>query len=201
MRKIVLMCVAACLLAGCHMNGRQSDGKEADGMDKNGELTESFDPKADSLAVCGWVKSVYKDVFDAYLRHINDIEIPSASVFDKKYFSEDYLQLDSLISAIDSKETGMVGFRDADHWIQGQDWCEDLACKIDHVRNDPTAATVYLTITNCNGQRPVCLELKKEGKEQWSITDMLTKSDSDEWVSEREQMQKYIDEMGEKAGE
>ena len=87
MRKIVIMCVAACLLAGCHMNGRQSDGKEADGMDKNGELTESFDPKADSLAVCGWVKSVYKDVFDAYLRHINDIEIPSASVFAKKYFS------------------------------------------------------------------------------------------------------------------
>ena len=68
---------------------------------------------------------------------------------------------------------------------------------------DPESAGqgINLTITNCNGQQPVCLELKKEGKEQWSITDMLTKSDSDEWVSEREQMQKYIDEMGEKAGE
>lgn len=193
MRKVFVACMAALVLAACAGKNGQKAG------DNNGaaaaENQDTASQAGDSLAMCQWVESVYADVFGAYVKHRQGQAAElDAAMFDRKYFSAGFLSVDSLIRMADDQEPGMVGFRDADHWIQGQDWCEDLACRID---STDKASTVYITITNCQNEQPVALLLEKTADQQWRIADMSAKFEKD-WVSELVLMKAFLREKGAK---
>lgn len=174
MSKIFVICMATLMLAACAVNGSRKT--ERDALAEAGEGKSGVVQGNDSLAMCQWVERVYADVFSAYLKNLQgQAPEPDAIMFDRKYFSAAFLRLDSLI-----REANVEGYRDADHWIQGQDWCEDLACRID---STDQVHTVYITITNCQHEQPVALLLEKSAEQSWKIADMSVMIEK-EWVSE-----------------
>jgi len=151
------------------------------------------DFSVDSLAVSHRIDSIYSEIFKAYLQATDKEAIPNMADFDRKYLSKAYLHEDSIITELDEKHVGEIGFRESDHWIQGQDWDRDLAYSIDSIHKVDDAVIAYLTITNCGTKTPLCLRVVKDIVEGWKIDDFITTFEDGDIVSERERMKEYID--------
>ena len=114
------------------------------------------------------VNSMYKHVFSEYLKSRNP---PLGYNFDTQYFSKDFFHLHDLISSLEN-QSGEPIIHDADHWIWGQDWCDDLSArvlKVDMVSGKKAKVTV--NIHNCN-DRQLTLVMVYE-RQNWFIDDMI----------------------------
>jgi hypothetical protein len=85
-----------------------------------------------------------------------------------------------------------MGFWDYDHWVQGQDWCDDLASRVDSVKEEQDKAMVFVTITNCSSQQQLALRIVNEGEKTLKIDDFIVFSEDGKSRSEREEMGLYL---------
>jgi len=172
MKKITLLFCAALTLTCC--TPRQETPEEQ----TVNEMETTTAPNAQES-----IQQILDEVMEAY--NTLPAEKISSEAFDQKFMSKQYLQLDSIIQHIDSKFPGEIGFREYDHWVQGQDW-EDLSYSIDSVKQtSATEAHVWINLHNFKDM-PMEIKLVKEN-DTWKIEDLIANGQS-----EVEMMREYI---------
>ena len=96
------------------------------------------------------VNSMYKHVFSEYLKSGHDL--PTTN-FDSIYYSQDFYHLHSMIGSIEN-QLGEPIIHDADFWVCGQDWCDDLSAQVLNVEMvSVIKALVTINIHNCNDHK------------------------------------------------
>ncbi|MCR4965130.1 MAG: YbjP/YqhG family protein [Bacteroidales bacterium] len=173
MKKILSIFVILALLMSCNNNQKSTDNQNVES-----------DQTASELTAQETVKQIYDEVFSLYNQH------PSSEInydeVNRKYMSQHYLKVDSIVEVIDSKHPYEVGCLDYDHWIMAQDW-GNLSYAVESVEEiSDTEARVSIIITNFNEKTPLTLLMVKEGDE-WKIEDFITHDN----VSELGVMEEY----------
>ena len=114
------------------------------------------------------VNSMYKHVFSEYLKSRYDL--PTTN-FDSIYYSQEFYHLDRMIGSIEN-QLGEPIIHDADYWIWGQDWCDDLSVRVLNVEMlSGKKAKVTINHHNCN-DRQLTLVMVYE-RNNWFIDDMI----------------------------
>ncbi len=190
MRKLCALCFTLLLLA---CENKQKEGSNADGTRNGNECSAdsvSYSNIEEDMAeekVRTRVTNIYDKIFGWYLSHADSVGIVSFDTDD--YLSEDYLKLYRQVKERDSKLEGEIGFFDGYHWIQGQDWSNDLSMQIERVEVvDANHARCNVLIHNGGCDTPLILSMVRQ-KEIWYIDDFIDKARN---YSETEQMQKYL---------
>lgn len=141
----------------------------------------------DSQQVKQRVEAIYKTVFAAY----NKAAGTEASVpdFDVRFCSKAWNDTKRKVEKI--QERGDEPFFDADYWVMGQDFSNDLHItdvKVVNISN--TKATVNLKVHNFGHATPVTLKMVSE-RGNWYIDTII----SEGW-DVKEGMKEYIKEYG-----
>ena len=145
-------------------------------------LSESLD-NARKKQIEDRVNSMYKHVLSEYLNP--EHRVPSTN-FDSIYYSRDFYHLDRMISSIENQLCEPI-IHDADTWIQGQDWCDDLSARILNVEMvSGKKAIVTVNIHNCQDHKETLVMIYERGN--WFIDDMT------EGGSMRQYILKYLEE-------
>lgn len=165
----------------------------------SGQLKNAVkDNTLDTAALVQRVNMIYKDVFNRYDSHYDEIEIDTfAEVTDtaelgllELYCSQEWEDLiwDVVVADIPLVDRGEIGFFEADYWIMGQDW-QDLSVSDIHVTamTDSTASVV-LNLHNCGSVTPVMLEMKHEEGE-WKIDNFIDLGHEYDWKAS---MKEYL---------
>ena len=114
------------------------------------------------------VNSMYKHVFSEYLKSRYDL--PTTN-FDSIYYSQEFYHLDRMIGSIEN-QLGEPIIHDADYWVWGQDWCDDLSVRVLNVEMlSGKKAKVTINHHNCN-DRQLTLVMVYE-RNNWFIDDMI----------------------------
>ncbi len=164
------------MLAQCKNHQKPVDNQESV-IDNSTEALSSMDA----------VSQIYGEAFESYRKAGDAGPVVSCEELDRKFMSSAYLAMDAVIDSIDHLYPAEIGFHEYDHWIQAQDWDKDLSCSVDSLINESGTTSVWITITNCGTKKPLEVKVVKEN-EQWKIDDFVT-----DGISERQQMQEYID--------
>ena len=171
MKKILFFVFVLVLMTGC--GGRQQS-----------ETVKEEPSVVEEISAEQAIMNIYDEVFNAY-ETLSEREIMAAD-FDRKFMSAEYLATDSIVRKIDAKYPGEIGFRDYDHWIQGNDW-ENLSYAIASISEiSEKEAMISMVIFNCGQEKPIKVKMVKENGE-WKIADFIR-----EGVSELHEMQEYI---------
>lgn len=113
------------------------------------------------------VNSMYKHVFSEYLKPGHDI--PTTN-FDSIYYSKEFYRLDRMIGSIENQLKEPI-IHDADYWIQGQDWCDDLSARIVNIEMvSGKKALVTMNIHNCQDSKETLVMVYE--RNNWFIDDM-----------------------------
>ena len=140
------------------------------------------------------ITAIYEEVFGCYLAHVDDY---CECDFDTpEILSQDFFALSQKVLHHDS-ELGEIGFKDSDHWVQGQDWNIDLAMKL--MRTDvvsDSTAHCHIVIQNCGSKTPLTVVMVKE-RGCWFIDDFISdfiddSSAAPTRLSEKTLMQNYL---------
>jgi|GEM_PF-111108 len=144
-----------------------------------------------SEAVRQRVKEIYQEIFDWYIAHTDDMqanEFDSPEILSQDYWNT-YLALIQL-----NKDLGEIDLLDHDHWIQGQDWDEDLDVRINDVQmEDSQHALVSISITNCGVITDLSLAMIRQNN-KWYIDDFINDPSDDTPRSEKTLMKQYLEE-------
>lgn len=134
-------------------------------------LSDSID-NARKKEVEDRVNSIYRHVFSEYLKPGH--KPPLGYDFDTQYFSKDFFHQHDLISRLENQLHEPI-IHDADHWIWGQDWCDDLSVRVLNVKMvSGKKAIVTINHHNCN-DRQLTLVMVYE-RNNWFIDDMIGQS-------------------------
>jgi hypothetical protein len=76
--------------------------------------------------------------------------------------------------------------------VEGEDGCDDLARRVDSVKEEQDKAMVFVTITNCSSQQQLALRIVNEGEKTLKIDDFIVFSEDGKSRSEREEMCLYL---------
>ena len=131
-------------------------------------LSDSID-NAKKKEIEDRVNSMYKHVFSEYLKPGHNP--PLRYNYDTQYFSKDFFHLHDLISSLEN-QLGEPIIHDADHWICGQDWCDDLSArvlKVDMVSGKKAKVTV--NVHNCNDHQLTLVMVCE--RQNWFIDDII----------------------------
>ena len=184
MKKQLWMAALMLALVGCGPKGNTQ---------KESAETAAEAQVLDSLSAAQFVENVYNEVFALYKRSLNGkTTMPDVAALDHRFCSAAYLEQDSLIAVADEQSPEEMGFWDYDHWVQGQDWCDDLASRVDSVKEEQDKAMVFVTITNCSSQQQLALRIVNEGEKTLKIDDFIVFSEDGKSRSEREEMGLYL---------
>lgn len=180
--RIVFTFALVLLLASC--SGKSSNNQSADST-VSAEATATS--AEEQQVVHEQVEAIYADVFAWYSKDTSSDAQPD---FEARYMSSGYNEAFRKVEAIDSKESGTVGFFDSDHWVCGQDW-QDLSMKVvDVTKKSEGVYSVEIEIHNLDTETHVTLAMVKENG-QWLIDDMQREGSHD---SEKSEMLHYIEE-------
>lgn len=181
MRNLLILSLALALF-GCSQTsnngGQQSTAADttavADSQEQNAEVR---------------LQAIYADVFGWYVKAEKDPSVlQKMPDFDSRYMSAGYKEALREVKAADkeAEANGEIGFFDADHWIQGQDF-QDLKMTVAGIvtdGNDRCKADV--DITNCGTTKRIAVVLVNE-QGQWMIDDFVA-----DGQSEKAQMLDYV---------
>lgn len=128
------------------------------------------------------VNSMYKHVLSEYMNpeHRN----PSTN-FDSIYYSKEFYHLDRMIGSIENMLAEPI-IHDADTWIHGQDWCDDLSARILNIEMvSGKKAIVTINIHNCRDAKETLVMVYE--RNNWFIDDLT------EGISMRQSIQENLD--------
>ena len=140
----------------------------------------------DSQQVKQRVEAIYKTVFSTYNRTNDYTSIPD---FDSRFCSKAWNDNKKKVEKI--QEQGDEPFFDADYWVMGQDFSNDLHItdvKVVNISN--TEATVNMKVHNFGHATPVTLKIVFE-RGDWYIDNIMS-----EGMDLKEDMKEYIKEYG-----
>ena len=144
-------------------------------------LSDSID-NAKKKQIEDRVNSMYKHVFSEYLKPGHDI--PRTN-FDSIYYSKEFYRLDNMIGSIEHQLKEPI-IHDADFWVQGQDWCDDLSARILNVEMvSGKKALVRMNIHNCQDSQETLVMVYE--RNNWFIDDLT------ERISMRQSIQESLD--------
>lgn len=184
MKNTVFLILFLFILTGCGTNNKKDVTAAEDKAVS--DLTIAEEKAVSDLTAEDAVKQIYDEVFDAYI-HL-PLEKLFTIDFDHKFLSSEFLRLDSIVTEIDKKYPGELGFRDYNHWVQAQDW-ENLSYTIDSTEQvSDTKAEVWMSISNFGTKStPLQLSMVKENG-VWKIGDFIA-----DGRSECSEMEHYIE--------
>ena len=144
-------------------------------------LSDSID-NAKKKQIEDRVNSMYKHVFSEYLKPGHDI--PRTN-FDSIYYSKEFYRLDNMIGSIENQLKEPI-IHDADFWVQGQDWCDDLSARILNVEMvSGKKALVRMNIHNCQDSQETLVMVYE--RNNWFIDDLT------ERISMRQTILEHLD--------
>lgn len=187
--KKTIFCVLGALMALSSCNGNKSgstDGSDnADSvfmLDGPGSVYVPTEEEVGANAV-ETVQEVYETVSEAYTS--KDWKT-ATSKLDEQFCSKDWNTTVKAVIEKDNKNSEEMGFFDADYWVMGQDWSDDLHAtdvKLQdiNIEDHPWRATVTLNLHNFN-VIPVKVGLVYEDGE-WKVDEL------DDW---KKGMKEYL---------
>ena len=129
------------------------------------------------------VNSMYKHVLSEYMNP--EHRVPSTN-FDSIYYSKEFYHLDRMIGSIENMLAEPI-IHDADTWIHGQDWCDDLSARILNIEMvSGKKAIVTINIHNCRDAKETLVMVYE--RNNWFIDDLT------EGISTRQLILKYLEE-------
>ena len=144
-------------------------------------LSDSID-NAKKKQIEDRVNSMYKHVFSEYLKPGHDI--PRTN-FDSIYYSKEFYRLDRMIGSLENQLKEPI-IHDADFWVQGQDWCDDLSARILNIEMvSGKRALVTMNIHNCQDSQETLVMIYE--RNNWFIDDMT------EGISMRQTILEHLD--------
>ena len=145
-------------------------------------LSESFD-NAKKKQIEDRVNSMYQHVFSEFLKPGH--KVPRTN-FDSIYYSKEFYHLHRMIGSIEN-QLGEPIIHDADYWVWGQDWCDDLFAKVLSIELvTGKKANVTVNIRNCRDKKVTLVMIYE--RDNWFIDDIT------EGVSTRQLILKYLEE-------
>jgi len=128
------------------------------------------------------VNSMYKHVLSEYMNP--EHRSPSTN-FDSIYYSKEFYHLDRMIGSIENMLAEPI-IHDADTWIHGQDWCDDLSARILNIEMvSGKKAIVTINIHNCQDAKETLVMVYE--RNNWFIDDLT------EGISMRQSIQENLD--------
>ena len=113
------------------------------------------------------VNSMYRHVFSEYLKSGHDL--PTTN-FDSIYYSQEFYHLHRMIGSIEN-QLGEPIIHDADFWVCGQDWCDDLSVRVLNVEMvSVKKAKVTINHHNCNDNKLTLVVVYE--RQNWFIDDI-----------------------------
>ena len=192
-RLVCLVCVSLLFACGntpktsTNLTLSESNQNSASTLFLSDKPTTDIDTTSIETEVRTRVTAIYDTIFSWYIVHVEDTAYKD---FDtEEYLSDNYMSIMQQVLQHDSKLEGEIGFFESDHWVQGQDWCKDLAMQIDSVeRVDTQHAYCHIQIQNGGNKTPLTLSLVRQ-KTEWYIDDFIYKARQ---CSEKELMLMYL---------
>ncbi len=134
------------------------------------------------------LQQMYADVFTSYLNKATDSEVryKDCYYFDSLYCSASYKALEAEAFKLFADDG--LGPIDYDHWYMGQDYSNDVNCRVQSVNViSATSAEADVVIHNFTNETEVKLSLVKEDG-RWLIDDF-----TGPWgFSEKEEYRRYV---------
>ncbi len=184
---MVYVLAFAMALASCGGNTGKTSEKETADSAVIAESDTGEQATDEAQSVRERVESIYADVFGWYAKDTLNSASPD---FESRYMSSGYNVTYAKVDSIDTKNVGMVGLFDYNHWVCGQDW-GDLSMKVMNVEKTGNKSyKAEIEVHNLGTTTHVNLTMVEENG-QWLIDDIQQEGIQE---SEKTRMTKYIEE-------